>query len=161
LRDADGRVLVHCHAGCAQADVIAGLRARGLWPERVQREWTAAERRVWARERRELESALPASRLWRRAVVALAEERLVMLKGALFAPDMPAPDLGELQRLTRALAAWEHLEGGALVSAYREFRQRDARLAEAMVHWARDREKAERRAVERYLEVIDAETPAP
>jgi putative DNA primase/helicase len=28
---ADGTVLVHCHAGCGQAPVIADLRARGLW----------------------------------------------------------------------------------------------------------------------------------
>ena len=27
----DGQVLVHCHAGCDQADVIAALRDRGLW----------------------------------------------------------------------------------------------------------------------------------
>jgi hypothetical protein len=27
----DGRVLVYCHAGCDQAQVIAALRARGLW----------------------------------------------------------------------------------------------------------------------------------
>jgi hypothetical protein len=33
LSERDGRVLVHCHAGCAQADVIAALRDRGLWPE--------------------------------------------------------------------------------------------------------------------------------
>jgi len=31
LRDADGKVLVHCYAGCKQGDVIAALRARGLW----------------------------------------------------------------------------------------------------------------------------------
>jgi len=28
-----GKVLVHCHAGCRQEDVVAALRARGLWPE--------------------------------------------------------------------------------------------------------------------------------
>src|SRR5262249_42457824 len=34
LRDAhDGKVLVHCHAGCNQQQVIATLRACGLWPE--------------------------------------------------------------------------------------------------------------------------------
>ena len=33
LRDADGKVLVHCHAGCDRQDVIAALRARGLWGE--------------------------------------------------------------------------------------------------------------------------------
>jgi hypothetical protein len=27
------RLLVHCHAGCTQAEVIAALRARGLWPD--------------------------------------------------------------------------------------------------------------------------------
>lgn len=31
IRESDGRVLVHCHAGCAQRDVIAALRERGLW----------------------------------------------------------------------------------------------------------------------------------
>src|SRR5262249_11132672 len=29
----DGRPLVHCHAGCCQADVIAGIKGMGLWPE--------------------------------------------------------------------------------------------------------------------------------
>ncbi len=29
---AGGKVLVHCHAGCSQREVIAALRARGLWP---------------------------------------------------------------------------------------------------------------------------------
>jgi putative DNA primase/helicase len=32
IRDAgDGKVLVHCHAGCDQERVIAALRGRGLW----------------------------------------------------------------------------------------------------------------------------------
>jgi putative DNA primase/helicase len=35
IRDAgDGKVLVHCHAGCNQESVIAALRARGLWPQK-------------------------------------------------------------------------------------------------------------------------------
>jgi putative DNA primase/helicase len=34
IRDADdGKVLVHCHAGCDQARVIAILRSRGLWED--------------------------------------------------------------------------------------------------------------------------------
>ncbi len=28
----DGRVLVHCHAGCGQREVIAALKAKNLWP---------------------------------------------------------------------------------------------------------------------------------
>jgi putative DNA primase/helicase len=33
LSDSAGKLLVHCHAGCAQSDVIVALKARGLWPE--------------------------------------------------------------------------------------------------------------------------------
>ena len=31
IRDSDGKVLVRCHAGCGQRDVIAALMSRGLW----------------------------------------------------------------------------------------------------------------------------------
>ncbi len=31
----EGKVLVHCHAGCNQATVIGVLRARGLWRDKV------------------------------------------------------------------------------------------------------------------------------
>lgn len=34
LRDEDGRILVHCHAGCAQRAVVDALRGLGLWPDR-------------------------------------------------------------------------------------------------------------------------------
>ena len=35
LRDStDGQVLVHCHAGCAQAAVVGALKDLGLWPQR-------------------------------------------------------------------------------------------------------------------------------
>ncbi len=34
VREVDGKVLVHCHAGCEQRAVIDALKARGLWPER-------------------------------------------------------------------------------------------------------------------------------
>ena len=38
LRDSsDGRVLMHCHAGCSQAAVIAAMKHLGLWPEQEKR----------------------------------------------------------------------------------------------------------------------------
>ena len=33
LRDADGKVLAHCFAGCGQDVVVAALKSLGLWPE--------------------------------------------------------------------------------------------------------------------------------
>lgn len=37
LTDRDGKVLVKCHAGCSQDDVVTALRALGLWPEPKRR----------------------------------------------------------------------------------------------------------------------------
>lgn len=34
LREVCGKLLVHCHAGCEQFDVIDALKAKGLWAER-------------------------------------------------------------------------------------------------------------------------------
>src|ERR1017187_8749981 len=65
----DGKVLVHCFAGCSQRAVVEALNALGLWPERERREWTPAERREWRRQRRRVEQHLPAAMLWRRAAV--------------------------------------------------------------------------------------------
>jgi putative DNA primase/helicase len=33
LQDVSGKLLVHCHAGCPQAAVVAALKALGLWTE--------------------------------------------------------------------------------------------------------------------------------
>ena len=41
----DGKLLVRCHAGCDQKDVIAALRGRGLWGEGRSRAGTWAQRR--------------------------------------------------------------------------------------------------------------------
>jgi DNA primase len=31
IREVEGKVLIHCHAGCSQRDVIAALKSGGLW----------------------------------------------------------------------------------------------------------------------------------
>jgi len=41
IRDADdGKILVRCHAGCDQKQVIAVLRSRGLWSQAEPRKFT-------------------------------------------------------------------------------------------------------------------------
>lgn len=45
IRQSGDKILVHCHAGCTQDEVIGALRGRGLWPE--CRDWQRDSRRAW------------------------------------------------------------------------------------------------------------------
>ena len=42
----DGRVLLHCHAGCTQDEVIDALRNKGLWPSASRRQVIFDRRKV-------------------------------------------------------------------------------------------------------------------
>jgi len=80
ITEADGKVLVHCHSGCSQRQLVQGLRALDLWPER-RREWLPREeylRRL--RARREAERRAKELSRWRREQVEL----LVRMKNLLF-----------------------------------------------------------------------------
>jgi putative DNA primase/helicase len=47
IRDSDDdKVLVHCHAGCAQRDVIVALKGHGLWADHGPRWLSRAARRM-------------------------------------------------------------------------------------------------------------------
>jgi putative DNA primase/helicase len=74
LRDAgSGIVLVRCHAGCEQEDVIAALRSRGLWTGRYARRVAcrikapAGERQSDQDDSKRIETALG---IWRAATPA-------------------------------------------------------------------------------------------
>src|SRR6476659_7052516 len=62
----DGKVLVRCHAGCDQRDVIAILRQRGLW-ETTRKSW-----RRFARKRKDSVSDKPEADARKRNEMALA-----------------------------------------------------------------------------------------
>jgi len=62
----DGKVLVHCHAGCDQRDVIAVLRRRGLW-ETTPKFWNG-----FARKRQDRVSDEPDANARKRSEAALA-----------------------------------------------------------------------------------------
>ena len=82
---ADGKVLVHCHAGCSQDEVIAALRHAGLWQAA---DAAAVALRTQAKEREHAELVAAIAEADResgrdddyneddRAAVALAEEVL-------------------------------------------------------------------------------------
>lgn len=75
IRDVNGKVLVRCHAGCEQTNVIAALRKRGLWTASRSRtrSWTAghkpAERESDRDDASRTEAALA---IWRSAKPAQA-----------------------------------------------------------------------------------------
>ena len=48
LRDSGGQLLVHCHAGCEQGDVVDALKGLGLWRESASSEISKIERRIVA-----------------------------------------------------------------------------------------------------------------
>jgi hypothetical protein len=158
VTERDGCVLVHCHSGCAQADVIAALRARGLWPERKRKTFTAAERRAWARDRAALERDLPDAWLWRRAAVNMAEDLLHLLKSALF-DAVAAADVGELgigeianvQRLLSRLSAADEIT----IEEYRWWRENRPGMTTAMIRAAKRREQVEYRALHAFLRHLD------
>jgi putative DNA primase/helicase len=75
IREApDGRVLVHCHVGCGQAEVIHALRQRGLWSNhryqgqiiRPQSCWPAPNQRDGVG----VDRTAAASKIWRSAAPA-------------------------------------------------------------------------------------------
>jgi DNA-binding transcriptional ArsR family regulator len=51
VTERDGRILVHCHAGCPSERVIDALRQRGLWPTRESPANAARETRYEIRDR--------------------------------------------------------------------------------------------------------------
>jgi hypothetical protein len=109
-------------------------------------------------ERAESERDLPAARHWRRTAVALSEELLSLLKSQFFDPTAEnRPSGSELQDLTGELARLERMGDAALIEEYRSARYQNPHSTGLMVRVARDREKAERRALEAYLRATDPE----
>ncbi len=158
IAEGDNKVLVHCHAGCAQPDVIAALQARGLWPEPERKPWTRAQRSAWAAERARTERILPDARLWRRAALLLAEELIDEFKGGLaLAETARMPEIGELHTLWLYQRLLVGLQGANLVAEYDKWLRSDNHLTRGMVEAARRLESAEIRALRRWLEAHHGE----
>jgi hypothetical protein len=136
ITERDGRLLVHCFAGCEQSAVIAALRDRGLW---ASREWTSREREAWRREherRREAQRFARAARL-------LAERVLEALP-------FHDPDRRDLTELLERL----RLDPGAELDW---FRKHHPALTAAMVAAARRHEGRLRQRAEQWVSALAAE----
>jgi len=159
ISDRDGKVLVHCFTGCSQDEVIAGLRARGLWPDpkqqpQAQTQATREQRQFEALVKRHLVDAW----LWRRAAIAYSEDLMDSLKAALSDPefahsftDPRFDDLGKITRWWRRIEAWRRMENGELVAQYPLCKKHHAQLTAALVRAAHNLEVAELRALRKYL----------
>lgn len=73
IRDADDKVLVRCHAGCDQRDVIGALKARGLWDGKDRSTLGCSRRRQVSPQRPDpgkIERSEVALSIWQSAIAA-------------------------------------------------------------------------------------------
>jgi hypothetical protein len=47
VKNADGKILVHCHAGCSQEALINHFTKIGLWPTKTKKSYPSPQRRIW------------------------------------------------------------------------------------------------------------------
>lgn len=137
INEREGRVLVHCFAGCSQADVIAALRARGLWSEKERAEWTPADQARRAREHAEV-------RRIRSEAGYFAGAAALMVGWALEELSLADPE----RRVHAALLARLHVSPE---SEYRAWLERDPAWATALVHAGRERARRLQVALARWI----------
>ena len=139
IRDSDGKILIHCFAGCSQDDVVSALRQRGLWPEKARHQWTRAERREYARRRSRAETLAERALRWRTALV----RQLQQAKAAAYAQYLAHPDEHSEQAwadTAQQLFSYEELCGAALAQRYHEAMTRDPVAVDRLIAEARDDE---------------------
>jgi hypothetical protein len=136
IRERDGRLLVHCHAGCLQADVIAALRARGLWAES---NLTPAEKRDFARQRAADQADMQNARPFADVATIMAEQALEKL----------SPTDPERAPLTALLSALRTDTG--TLTEYRAWRSAHPKLTAGLVAAGRQHQERLLMLVTNYL----------
>lgn len=89
IRDADGKVLICCHAGCDQRDVITALKERGLWSGAMHRTPRRSPRRKRADpqpDQQQPERTAAALAIWQSTIPAngTAAETYLAARGLTF-----------------------------------------------------------------------------
>ena len=135
IQDNDGKVLLHCHAGCDQTRVIEELRKRGLWVSScATKQWQKTCRSLNTRAQFELDlkRSKAALDVWNSAQSAkgtLVETYLASRGITLPTPDTLRFQLG-LKHPTRGIwpamvALVSHGNSGSPVAIHRTFLSRD------------------------------------
>ena len=135
IRERNGRVLVHCHAGCAQPDVIAALRERGLWPD------SPGERRLHPVLDPDRARDMARAHHWCTAAVPFAEWLLETIP-------LTDPARMPLTAMLRTL----RLGDDALLAEYRAWRARDPELTAGLVRAGRESDARLRRDLTKWIE---------
>ena len=130
IREANGKVLIHCFGGCSQTAVIDALRSRGLWQEAPRQDWTPEQRRAWAEARRRDAEDGPLAAAWGRAAECLALAALEQLEPW----SLERMNLTSLLKTVRA-------GGPGLVLEYCGWREREPSLTPALVAAGRSLER--------------------
>jgi hypothetical protein len=156
ITERNGKVLVCCHAGCSQTDVIAALRARGLWPAaETKTVLTPQEKQDWIRRRHQTDTHLADAERWRRAAVLMVEELLVPLKTALFDPTAGPADPDAVEWHEVYLSYLRRLSGEWLVTEYLVWRRDHPWLTAGMEGSVRDRDLAAEAALEQLWQALE------
>lgn len=136
LRESNGKILVRCHAGCTQEEVLEALRKRGLWPEPSRRPGSPGE----TADPDRAEDMLCAA-YWARSVVMLAECLL---------EDIPLTDpaRGRLTELVRVI----RLGDESALAEYRRWRENRPDWTKALVHAGRLHDARQQRALARWIQ---------
>jgi hypothetical protein len=116
-------------------------------------QFTPADRERWTAERRGLERDLPAARYWRRGVLVLLEAVLDAEKTKLLGTTEAPADIFLIRDYTRIIERLKRSGDKALVLEYREWRTEMPEQCAGLVRWAMDTERAEIRALIRYLQL--------
>lgn len=143
IAEASGKVLVHCFAGCSQADVIEALRARGLWPEE-KREWLPKPDYESQRRRLEL---LHAAEFWQQGLILRLEAARRGAWRRFLEAEASGDDAGQRQAATDLLLlaarqrAVARPRGPDLLGLYSEARQRFPRTVAELINDVRQDEE--------------------
>jgi hypothetical protein len=132
ISERNGKLLVHCFAGCDQQDVIDALRARGLWAPVSLEKPTLETRHQWQRDREDQQAA----EWWANCAEALAE---LTLEGL----DPGDPERAAITRLLFMIQG----RPSSILAAYREWRVDVPKLTAAMVRAGRTSDSRRQRAL--------------